>query len=83
MRPAPWIIAALLLFATWRWYTHREIGHAPGILAADDPEQSELDDAAPILRGAFSLRPRADFHATVRILHREDYTFGSLAKLVP
>ena len=29
------------------------------------------------------LKPRADFSATVRILHREDYSIGALAALVP
>jgi hypothetical protein len=83
MRLGPWIIAALLLFALWRLYSQREVGHAPGMVAGADPEQSEIDDAPGIERGDFVLRPRADFNATVRILAREDYSMGDLADLVP
>jgi hypothetical protein len=45
--------------------------------------QREVESDALIERGEFRLRPRAEFGATVRILHREDYSFGALAKLVP
>ena len=83
MRPTPWIIAALVLFALWRLYSHRDIAHAPGVLAAADPEQHALGDEPLINRGDFMLRPRAEFDATVRILHREDYSIGELASLVP
>src|SRR4051794_10580615 len=83
MRVTPWLVAALLLFCLWRLYSHRDIAHAPGVLAPDDPVQVDIDGAAPVARGEYSLRPRAEFRATVRVLHREDYTFGGLAHLVP
>jgi hypothetical protein len=82
MRLGPWVIAALLLFSAWRVYL-RDIDHAPGVLAAADPEQYEIDDAAGIEHGSFVLRPRAEFNATVRILAREDYDIGDLAALMP
>ena len=53
------------------------------MLAAANPVQHEVDSASTIERGDFQLRPRAEFSATVRVLHREDYSFGPLAKLVP
>ena len=83
MRLKPWIFAAIVLFAIWHLYSHRDITRAPGVLVAADPEQHELADAPVIARGEFNLRPRADFRATVRILHREDYSLGELASLVP
>lgn len=83
MRLAPWLIAALLLFALWRLYSQREIDHAPGMVVSAAPEQYEIDDAPGIRRGNFVLRPRAGFNATVRILAREDYSMGELADLVP
>ena len=45
--------------------------------------QRDLDSAGTIERGEFLLRPRAEFSATVRVLHREDYSIGPLAELVP
>ena len=83
MRLAPWLLAALVLFALWKLYSGRDIDHPPGILAAEDPWQKEIDDAPLIERGDFKLRPRAEFEATVRILRREDYSLGELASLVP
>jgi hypothetical protein len=83
MRLAPWLLAALLTFALWRMYSGRDIDHPPGILAAAEPLQREIDAAPLIERGAFRLRPRAEFSATVRILGREDYSLGELASLVP
>ncbi len=83
MRAGPWICAALLVFGVYRWYSHREVAHAPGVLAVEAPRQDEIDETSAIERDGFKLRPRATFLATVRVLRREDYTFGPLAKLVP
>jgi len=83
MRITPWLVATLALFAIWRLYSNRDIERAAGVIAAADPVQRELDSADAIERGDFRLRPRADFQATVRILHRENYSLGPLADLVP
>jgi len=82
MRLTPWLVAVLTAFAIYRFYSNREIEHEPGVLAAAEPVQHALDSAAAVERGEFTLRPRADFSATVRVLHREDYSFGPLASLV-
>jgi hypothetical protein len=82
MRLAPWVVAAVLLFALWRLYSQREIHHGAGVLAAADPEQHDIR-AAALRRGAFTLRPRAEFSATVRILRREDYAVDWIAPLAP
>lgn len=83
MRFAPWLFAALVLFALWKLYSGRDIDHPPGILVAEEPFQREIDSAPLIERGDFRLRPRAEFSATVRVLRREDYSLGELASLVP
>jgi hypothetical protein len=83
MRFAPWMLAALFVFALWKLYSGRDIDHPPGVLATTEPRQRELDSAPVIERGEFRLRPRAEFSATVRVLRREDYSLGELASLVP
>ena len=83
MRLGPVICAALVVAGIYRWYSTRDIERAPGVLAADDPEQSEISAGSGIDRDGFRLVPRAEFSATVRVLHREDYEIGPLAKLVP
>ena len=83
MRLAPVVVAALAIFAVYKLYSNRDIEHGPGVLAAGEPMQRELESAAVVERGDFRLRPRAEFSATVRILRREEYSMGPLAKLVP
>ena len=83
MRLAPLAVAALAVFAGYKLYSRREIAHAPGVLAAAEPEQRAIESAAVIERGEYRLRPRATFSATVRVLRREDYSMGPLATLVP
>ena len=83
MRLGPVVAAALAIFAGYKLYSRREISHGPGVLAASEPEQRDIDTAPAIERGEFRLRPRAEFSATVRILSREDYSVGALADLVP
>jgi hypothetical protein len=83
MRLAPVAVALLAAFAIFKLYSNREFEPAPGVLASDAPLQNVVDGAALIERGEFRLRPRAQFSATVRILHREDYSLGALADLVP
>jgi len=82
MRLTPWIVVALVLFVAWRLYSQRDIHPGSGVLAAADPEQHAID-AAAIRRGDFTLRPRAGFSATVRILRRENYAMDWIAPLVP
>jgi hypothetical protein len=83
MRLAPSVVAALVIFACYQLYSRRDIDRPPGVLAAEEPVQREIDSGALIERGDFHLRPRAQFSATVRILSREDYSIGALATLVP
>lgn len=83
MRLGPVICAALVVAGLYRWYSTREVERASGVLAADEPEQSDIRAAERIDRDGFRLVPRAEFSAKVRVLHREDYSLGPLAKLVP
>jgi hypothetical protein len=83
MRLTPWLVAAIVLFAVWRLYSQRDIARPPGVVAPADPVQSVVPDGPGVVRGEFTLRPRADFSATVRVLHRENYSLGALASLVP
>ena len=83
MRVGPWICAALLVFGVYRWYSAREVTRDPGVLATGEPRQRGIASAERIEREGFHLKPRADFDATVRVLRREDYSFGPLARLVP
>lgn len=83
MRIAPWIVIALLAFGAYRWYSTRDLEPPPGVLAAEDPVQGDVDVGEPLELEGFRLVPRAPFSATVRVLRRENYSRGDLADLVP
>ena len=83
MRLGPVICAALVVAGLYRWYSTRDIEREPGVLAADEPWQSDIRAGERIDRDGFRLVPRAEFSATVRVLHRADYDIGPLARLVP
>src|SRR5262245_62012061 len=83
MRIVPWLVVAVLAVSLWRMYSHRDVERAAGVIAAADPIQRNIDAGRFIEHGAYRLKPRAEFSATVRILHREDYAFDELADLVP
>ena len=83
MRYAPWLVAVAVIVLGWKMCSGGDIERAPGVLAAAEPVQRDIDSAATIERGVFRLRPRAEFSATVRVLSREDYSLGELADLVP
>ena len=80
------ILVGLLLIALLggvNWWRHRAITHAPGMLATDAPTQIDLDEAATLRRGDFTLVTRARFELTARVLSREDYRFDAGAPLAP
>ena len=84
MRRLP--LVALLLLLGWGasgWWKHRPLHPPPGVLATQAPEQVDLDQGALLQRGDISLRTRAHFALTARVLSREDYRFDGGAALAP
>ena len=80
------LLAALLGGAAvsgWQRFEHRPLHPADGVLAPDDPQQTNLSGATAVHLGRWTLTPRAHYDITARILSREDYRFDALADLVP
>ena len=71
-----WLALALLLltYGAWDSWTHRPVHHSPGVLAADDPLQINLDPLPPRFDDdGYRLQPLAEFSMTARVLSRHDY----------
>lgn len=84
MRRLLWL--ALFVALGWGalgWWKQRPLHPPPGVLAADAPEQVDLDGGATLQRGDVTLRTRAHFALTARVLSREDYRFDAGASLAP
>jgi hypothetical protein len=84
MRRIGWL--ALLVLLGWgalHWWRQRPLHPPPGVLAAESPEQVDLDEGAVLQRTGVSLRTRAHFALTARVLAREDYHWDAGASLAP
>jgi hypothetical protein len=79
-----WLAIAIALYAGWSWWSGRPVAHGDGVLAPDDPVQSDFDSPQPAI--AFndaSLQPLAKFSLTARVLSRDDYRFDTESDLSP
>lgn len=80
------LIAAALLLALLFVLSHRQhaaVETGPGVLAAEVPQQVDLDHGAVLQRDGVSLQTRAHFDITARVLSRKDYSSSSDGDLVP
>jgi hypothetical protein len=75
------LIAALLLWGAYSWWTHREASYGPGVVATEAPEQTSADGAQPFQQEGYTLTPLARFDVRARVLSREDYRLGREAQL--
>ena len=75
------VLLALICVLSYRQHAVIETG--PGVLAAEIPQQVDLDHGAVLQRGAVSLQTRAHFEITARVLSRKDYSGASDGDLVP
>jgi len=76
-------VALIVALGAAHWWRHRPLAPSSGVLAADAPEQIDLDDGASLQRGDVMLRTRAHFAVTARVLSREDYRMDAGASLAP
>lgn len=84
MRRLFWLALVLLLgWGALHGWHRRPLHPPPGVLAAQPPEQVDLEDGAALQRGDTMLRTRAHFELTARVLAREDYRFDGGAGLAP
>ena len=68
----------------WDRWTHRPRHPPAGQIAEREPLQTETPaEMPPITRGRWTLKPRARYDITARILSAERYRFDRLAALVP
>jgi hypothetical protein len=86
MRRHP-VLAAILLayvgWGGWTWYWGRPLHPPDGVLAADDPRQTDVVPGEKIQVGRWSLTVRADYVISARVLSRESYHFDRLSDLIP
>jgi hypothetical protein len=81
------ILKALLLvyigWGGWNWFSNRPFHPPDGVLAAGDPQQTNVLSGDKVQVGRWSLTVRAHYLITARILVRERYHFDALSDLIP
>jgi hypothetical protein len=83
-RRAAWIVLLIaVLWKAWGQWEHRAIHPADGVIAPDEPLQTDANGAPVIVLGRWTLAPRATYDITARILSREDYRFDPISGLAP
>lgn len=68
---------------SWDHWTHRARHPPDGPIAERDPLQTDISSEPDVARGRWTLKPRAHYDITARILSTERYRFDRLAALVP
>jgi hypothetical protein len=76
-------LIAASLWQGWSQWQLRAVHPDDGVVAPDDPVQTDIVQVSPLVHGRWTLTPRAHYDITARILSREDYYVDALASLVP
>jgi hypothetical protein len=77
------LLAVLVLWGAYSWWTTRPISRAPGVLAPEAPLQEAVPDARSFEHKGYRVTPLAQISLTARVLGREDYYLGREARLAP
>jgi len=78
------LIAALLAFGAWHWWSGSAVEHAPGELVADEPQQTSISGTPPQFeKYGYTITALARFELTARVLGVEHYHFDREARLSP
>jgi len=75
-------LGAVVCFAGFMYWSDRPVTQPPGILAPEEPLQTEASGEAWTFRG-YKLTPLARFQLRARVLGRERYRFDRAAELSP
>ena len=70
----PLLTIALLIYIGWgglNWFFDRPFHQPDGVLAADDPQQTNVPVGDTVRVGHWTLTVRADYRITARILARD------------
>jgi hypothetical protein len=71
------------LWNGWSLWAHRPMHPPEGQIAEHDPLQSDVPPVPTVTHGRWTLKPRARYDITARVLGNERYRFDALAALIP
>ena len=78
------ILPLVILVCVYSWFRNREVTHPPGVLVANEPEQTQINEPIPLLKYKNAeLEFLAEYSIQARILSIENYYLGLLSKISP
>jgi hypothetical protein len=77
------MLVSYILWGAWHWIAGRPVHPPDGVLAAEEPQQTNVADGEKLQMGRWTLTVRATYRLTARVLARESYHFDAMADLVP
>jgi len=77
------IFIVVIAFGAYQHYGQRAVVHGPGVLAAEDPQQTAVNAAQPQTINGFQVTPLAGFNIKARVLASTNYHLGREAELSP
>jgi hypothetical protein len=77
------ILAGYIAWGAWHWYANRPLHEPDGVLAQEEPRQTNVPSGEKLQMGRWTLTVRATYQVTARVLAREPYHFDALADLIP
>jgi hypothetical protein len=77
------LLLAYVGWGAWNWYIDRPLHPQDGVLAGEDPRQTDVQNGEKIRVGHWTLTVRAHYVITARVLGHERYHFDSLSDLIP
>ncbi|HMK84950.1 MAG TPA: hypothetical protein VK437_03235 [Steroidobacteraceae bacterium] len=77
------LIGGYVAWGAWDWVQNRPVRAPDGMLAPDDPQQADVPDGETLRIRDWTLKVRAHYRITARVLGLERYRFDALASLIP
>ena len=77
------LLAGYIAWGAWNWFFNRPVHEPDGVLAQEEPRQTNVPNGEKLQMGRWTLTVRATYQVTARVLGREPYHFDALADLVP
>ena len=76
-------VVMLVGYGAWHYWHTRPVSHAPGVTAAADPQQFDIENGTPFTFKGYRLTPLARFRLEARVLGAEHYRLGRESDLSP
>ncbi len=77
------LLVSYILWGAWHWNATRAVRAPDGVLAEQEPQQTNIPDGEKVKMGHWTLTVRATYQLKARVLSRESYHFDAMSDLVP